>query len=150
MARFNRHRDRHPDQHFETTALQANLNQRSLQSGLIVVAAQPIKLAIGIGGTMVLARLLVPADFGLLAMVQPVLSMVDSLSNLGLETATVQRQEFNPEQASAIFWLSLKITTWVIGGLVLSAHLVAQFYRNRLVRFRVLGLNSATNRSTAN
>ena len=129
MARFNRHRDRHPDQHFETTALQANLNQRSLQSGLIVVAAQPIKLAIGIGGTMVLARLLVPADFGLLAMVQPVLSMVDSLSNLGLETATVQRQEFNPEQASAIFWLSLKINTWVIGGMVLSAPLVAQFYR---------------------
>ncbi|MEM1254406.1 MAG: lipopolysaccharide biosynthesis protein [Cyanobacteria bacterium P01_H01_bin.21] len=116
------------NRHFETTDLKANLNQRSLQSGLVSVAAQPLKLGIGIGGTMVLARLLVPADFGLLAMVQPVLSIVDSLSNLGLETATVQRQEFNPEQASALFWLSLKINTLIIGAMVLSAPLVAQFY----------------------
>ncbi|MEM8614140.1 MAG: lipopolysaccharide biosynthesis protein [Cyanobacteria bacterium P01_H01_bin.105] len=119
MAKSNRH--------FETTTLQA-LNQRSLQSGLVAVAAQPLKLVIGISGTMVLARLLVPADFGLLAMVQPLLSIVDSLSNLGLETATVQRQDFNPEQASAIFWLSLKINALIIGGMVLSAPLIAQFY----------------------
>ena len=116
------------NRHFEMTALKANLTQRSLQSGLISVAAQPLKLGIGIGGTMVLARLLVPADFGLLAMVQPVLSIVDSLSNLGLETATVQRQEFNPEQASAIFWLSLKINGLILGAMVLTAPLVAQFY----------------------
>ncbi|ESA32185.1 polysaccharide biosynthesis protein [Leptolyngbya sp. Heron Island J] len=120
MAKSNRH--------FEMTALKANLTQRSLQSGLISVAAQPLKLGIGIGGTMVLARLLVPADFGLLAMVQPVLSIVDSLSNLGLETATVQRQEFNPEQASVIFWLSLKINALILGAMVLTAPLVAQFY----------------------
>ncbi|MFG6100682.1 lipopolysaccharide biosynthesis protein [Leptothoe sp. EHU-05/26/07-4] len=116
------------NRHFETTDLKANLNQRSLRSGLVTVAAQPLKLGIGIGGTMVLARLLVPADFGLLAMVQPLLSIVDSLSNMGLETATVQRQEFNPEQASAIFWLSLKINALIIGGMVLTAPLVAQFY----------------------
>ncbi|MEO0825889.1 MAG: lipopolysaccharide biosynthesis protein [Cyanobacteria bacterium J06642_9] len=116
------------DRHFETTALQANLNQRSLQSGLIAVAAQPIKFIIGVGGTMVLARLLVPADFGLLAMVQPLLSIVDSLSNLGLETATIQRQEFNPEQASAIFWLSLKINALVIGGMMVAGPLLAWFY----------------------
>ena len=116
------------DRHFETTALQANLNQRSFQAGLIAVAAQPIKLVIGIGGTVVLARLLVPADFGLLAMVQPLLGVVDSLSNLGLETATVQRQNFNPEQASAIFWLSLKINALVIGGMMLAAPLIAWFY----------------------
>ncbi|MEO1181653.1 MAG: lipopolysaccharide biosynthesis protein [Cyanobacteria bacterium J06636_28] len=116
------------DHHFETKALQANLNQRSLRSGLITVASQPLKLAVGIGGTMVLARLLVPADFGLLAMVQPLLSIVDSLSNLGLETATVQRQEFNKEEASALFWLSLRINTLVIGGMMLSAPLLARFY----------------------
>ena len=114
--------------HFETTALQANLNRRSLQSGLVTIGAQPIKLVIGVGSTMILARLLAPADFGLLAMVQPLLSIVDSLSNMGLETATVQRQKFNPEQASALFWLSLKINAIVIGGMVIAAPLVAQFY----------------------
>ncbi|MEO0455045.1 MAG: lipopolysaccharide biosynthesis protein [Cyanobacteria bacterium P01_A01_bin.114] len=116
------------DRHFEITELQDNLNRRSLQSGMVAMGAQPIKFVIGVGGTMVLARLLVPADYGLLAMAQPLLSIVDSLSNMGLETATVQRQKFNPEQASAIFWLSLKINALVIGGMMLSAPLVARFY----------------------
>ncbi|GJD18280.1 polysaccharide biosynthesis protein [Rivularia sp. IAM M-261] len=117
------------DRYFETTTLQDNLNQRSVRSGLIAVVAQPFKLIIGLGGTIVLARLLKPADFGLLAMVQPLLSMVDSLSNLGLETATVQRQDLNHEQASAIFWLSLKINALLIGGMMLAAPLLAWFYR---------------------
>ncbi|PSB12472.1 lipopolysaccharide biosynthesis protein [filamentous cyanobacterium CCP1] len=116
------------DHHFETTTLQANLKQRSLQSGLVAIAAQPVKLVIGIVGTMVLARLLAPADFGLLAMVQPLLSMVDSLSNLGLETATVQRQSLNQEQANAIFWVSLKVNTLVLVGMVLCGPLLARFY----------------------
>jgi len=114
--------------HFETTKLQANLNRRSLQSGLVAVTAQPVKLVVGIVGTMVLARLLVPADFGLLAMVQPLLSIVDSLSNMGLETATVQRQDLNEDEASAIFWLSLKINALVIAGMVLAGPLLARFY----------------------
>ena len=116
------------DRHFEITELQENLNRRSLQSGIVTIGAQPIKLIIGIGGTMVLARLLAPADYGLLAMAQPVLGIVDSLSNMGLETATVQRQAFNSEEASAIFWLSLKINALLIGGMVLCAPLVARFY----------------------
>ncbi|HZG40548.1 MAG TPA: lipopolysaccharide biosynthesis protein [Nodosilinea sp.] len=116
------------DHHFETTTLQANLSARSLESGLIAMLAQPVKLVIGVVGTMVLARLLVPADFGLLAMVQPLLGMVDSLSNLGLETATVQRQDLNQEQASAIFWLSLKINAVIVGGMMLFGPLLSRFY----------------------
>lgn len=116
------------EHHFETAALQANLTRRSVQSGVVAIAAQPIKLVIGLVGTAVLARLLVPADFGLLAMAQPLLSLVDSLSNLGLETATVQRQDLNQEQASAIFWLSLKVNALVIGGMVLCGPLLSRFY----------------------
>jgi len=116
------------DRHFETTALQTKLKQRSLQSGLVAMAAQPLKLAIGVGGTMTLARLLGPADFGLLAMVQPLLSLVDSLSNLGLETATVQRQELNREQASAIFWLSLQVNGVIITAMILAGPLLSWFY----------------------
>ncbi len=115
------------DRHFEITELQENLNRRSLQSGIVTIGAQPIKLIIGIGGTMVLARLLAPADYGLLAMAQPVLGIVDSLSNMGLETATVQRQAFNSEEASAIFWLSLKINALLIGGMVSVHHLLLGF-----------------------
>ncbi|WP_026736718.1 lipopolysaccharide biosynthesis protein [Fischerella sp. PCC 9605] len=117
------------EQHIRTDALNADLKKRSLKSGLITVASQPIKLALGIGSTAVLARMLTPFDFGLLAMVAPLLAFVDSLTNLGLETATVQREKLDHQQASAMFWLSLKINAVVIGLMVLMAPVLAWFYK---------------------
>ena len=91
------------EQYSQTETSGALLKRRSLQSGLITVAAQPFKLVIGIVATAVLARLVTPADFGLVAMVMPLLSFGDSLSNLGLESATVQQQSLNHQQASETF-----------------------------------------------
>ncbi|MBW4485932.1 MAG: lipopolysaccharide biosynthesis protein [Tildeniella torsiva UHER 1998/13D] len=114
--------------HLETTGLRSRLQHQALRSGVVMLAAQPLKLAIGIGTTAILARLLVPADFGLLAMVAPLLLIVDSLSNLGLETVTVQREELDQDQASAMFWLSLKINAFIISAMVLAGPLLAWFY----------------------
>lgn len=114
--------------HLETTDLRSRLKHQALRSGVVMLAAQPVKLAIGIGTTAILARLLVPADFGLLAMVAPLLLIVDSLSNLGLETVTVQREDLTQDQASAMFWLSLKINAFVLSAMVLAGPLLAWFY----------------------
>ena len=112
----------------QTDAIRSDLKRKSLQSGLISFAAQPLKLALGIGSTSLLARLLTPADFGLVAMVAPLLALVDSLSNFGLETATIQRDKLSDEQLSASFWLSLKINIVVIGVMMLMAPILAWFY----------------------
>lgn len=121
------------NEYIKTDALNAQLQKRSRKSSLVTVAAQPIKVAIGIASTAILARILTPADFGLLAMVAPLLSFVDSLANLGLETATVQREKLDHEQASAVFWLSLKINAIILGLMIAIAPLLARFYqRNEL------------------
>jgi len=120
-----------PNQHIHTDSLRTDLKGRALRSGLMTVASQPLKLVLGVGSTAVLARLLTPADFGLLAMVAPLLSLVDSLANLGLETATIQRDQLDHQQASAIFWLALRINILVIGFMVLMAPILAWFYRQR-------------------
>lgn len=113
---------------YTQTEPQSTLKQRSLQSGLITFAAQPFKLVVGIGATAVLARLITPADFGLLAMVSPLASFADSLSNFGLETATVQQPELNHEQANAVFWFSLKINTGVAAVMAVMGPVLAKFY----------------------
>lgn len=117
------------NEYVKTDVLRSDLKRRSLQSGLITVAAQPLKFGLGVGSTAVLARLLTPADFGLVAMVAPLLALVDSFTNLGLETATVQREQLDHQQASTIFWLSLKINALVIGVMVLMAPVLTWFYR---------------------
>ncbi len=117
------------DPHLRTDDVAANLERRSLQSGLTTIAAQPLKLVIGVGSTAILARLLTPADFGLVAMVAPLLTLVDSLTSFGLETVTIQRSQLDHQQTSAIFWLSMKINSFIIGGMVVMAPVLAWFYQ---------------------
>lgn len=116
------------NRYLNTDTLRSNLKRRSLLSGLISFAAQPIKLGLGIASTAILARMLTPADFGLVAMVAPLLALADSLSNFGLETATVQREEINNNQLSASFWLSLKVNFLIVVLMVIMAPILAHFY----------------------
>ncbi len=117
------------DRYFETATLQANLNRRSLQSSLITFGSQPIKLLIGIGSTSILARLLTPADFGLVAMALPWFALLDSVNSLGLGTATVQRERLDHRQASTIFWLALAINALLVAGLLVATPWFARFYQ---------------------
>jgi lipopolysaccharide exporter len=63
----------------------------------------------------VLARLLAPEDYGLMAMVAVVLGFATVFTDLGLNSAYVQRQEVTPEQRSSLFWLNVAMG----GGLTL-------------------------------
>ncbi len=127
-------------QHFNTDDLSASLKQRSIRSGMITFASQPLKLVL-IGSTAILARLLLtPGDFGLLAMATPLFLLVDSLSSFGLEMAVVQKDCLNQQQASAVFWQSLKINALLIGITVLLAPVFARFYHEARLTGMILGL----------
>jgi len=77
---------------------------------------------------VVLARLLSPDDFGLFGMVFAVAAFALVFKDLGLSTATIQRDEISHEQVSALFWINTLIGV-AIGLLVaLSAPLLTWFY----------------------
>ncbi len=63
----------------------------------------------------VLARLLAPEDYGLMAMVAVVLGFARVFTDLGVNSAYVQRQDVTPEQRSSLFWLNVAMG----GGLTL-------------------------------
>ena len=58
---------------------------------------------------MVLARLLVPQDFGLFAMVTTVMGFLRIFQDAGLSMATVQRQEITHAQVSNLFWVNVAV-----------------------------------------
>lgn len=120
-----------PDQYVQAKTDSAQLSRQSIASGLITFAAQPIKLIMGIGATAILARLVTPADFGLVAMISPLVLLVDSLSNFGLETATIQQQNLSHQQASLAFWFSLKINAAVIALMIAMGPVLAWFYQQQ-------------------
>jgi len=71
---------------FNTEHLHADLKGRSIRGGTVTIAAQGCKLIISMGSTMILARLLTPADFGLIAMVAAVTALVWRFKDMGLSS----------------------------------------------------------------
>lgn len=57
--------------HFHVALDNEGLKRRSIRGSIVTGLAQMLKLAISVGSQIVLAQLLFPSDFGLLAMVYP-------------------------------------------------------------------------------
>lgn len=76
------------DRHFATEHLMADLKGRSIRGGAVTLSSQGVKFALQVGSTMVLARLLTPADFGLIAMVAVFAGFVRLCKDIGLSMAT--------------------------------------------------------------
>ena len=77
---------------------------------------------------VVLARLLPPAAFGLLAMVAAIGLVLDLVKEFGLSSATIQKSDITHAQVSALFWINAGVGTVLAVGLFLAAPLIANFY----------------------
>src|SRR6266404_5099344 len=117
------------ERHLSTDHLLTNLRQRTISSGLVTAAAQGAQFFLNLGYIMVLARLLVPQDFGLFAMVATVMGFLRIFQDAGLSMATVQRQEITHAQVSNLFWVNVAVGSVATLLVAASAPVVAWFYR---------------------
>jgi len=96
--------------------------------GIAVVGAQFVKFLIRFGMQVVLARLLLPADYGLIAMVAPVLALVTLIADLGLGQAVILRQTFDDRAISSLFWLGLAVNLALAVLVMAMSPVIAWFY----------------------
>jgi PST family polysaccharide transporter len=83
---------------------------------------------------MVLARLLVPEEFGLVAMAMAFTAFFTMFSDFGLATGTVQREDLTGSEVTAMFWLNSLLGLLIAALVAALAPLVAWFYKDsRLV-----------------
>jgi O-antigen/teichoic acid export membrane protein len=124
---------------FSTTHLEADLTGRSMRGGLWTLSSQGMQFILQSTSTVVLARLLMPADFGLVAMVTTITGLGQAFADLGLSEATIQHPEISHEQVSTLFWVNVGIglaLTLITASL---APLLAWFYREpRLLRITLV------------
>ena len=92
------------------------------------MVAQACKFVLQLGSTMVLARLLVPEDFGLVAMVAAFTGFAAMFKDVGLSMATIQREHITHEQVSTLFWINVGLGTLVTLVVAASAPAIAWFY----------------------
>lgn len=92
---------------------------------------------------IVLARLLAPADFGLIALVTVFIAIANVFVQSGLNTALIQKKNADNLDFSTVFYASLAIAALLYGVLFVCAPLIADFYNGQtklIPVVRVLGL----------
>jgi O-antigen/teichoic acid export membrane protein len=114
---------------FETDHLLAELKGRTISSGVVTALAQAVQFGLNLGSIMVLARLLAPEDFGLIAMVLTIMGFLRVFNDGGLSTATVQREGITHAQVSNLFWTNIALGGVMTLFLAAFAPVIAWFYR---------------------
>lgn len=76
----------------------------------------------------VLARLLTPTDFGLMALVTAVIAFAQIFSDMGISNAIIHHQEISREELSSLFWLNVLSSTLLMVFLMLISPFVATLY----------------------
>ncbi len=113
-----------------TDHLQADLKGHSVRGGVLNVTSQGAQFLILSISTVFLARLLTPADFGLVAMVSTITGLGQAFADLGLSEATIQRKEITHDQVSSLFWLNLAIGLGLMLITIALAPVLAKYYRD--------------------
>jgi O-antigen/teichoic acid export membrane protein len=103
----------------------AELNRR-VSSGVFFIGAWGvINLLVGFGGNIVLARMLVPADFGLVAIGATLMIFATTLSDGGLGSGLIRRVE-SPTRQELKSVLALQLT--FTAGLAVAVAVIASFF----------------------
>src|SRR5258705_1562646 len=121
-------------EHFRTDHLLGDLRKRAVSGTVVTATAQAIKFGLNLLSAIVLARLLIPEDFGLVAMVTTVTGFLRVFKEAGLSTATIQKAEITHAQVSNLFWINVGVSAVLSIIVAALAPVVAWFYRDpRLV-----------------
>jgi PST family polysaccharide transporter len=113
---------------FQTDELRPHLKTKSIRGGAWVMVSSSANLAISLAATSVLARILVPTDFGLLGMVFALTVIAEQFKDIGLGRATVQKRELTHAEVTNLFWLNFLFGLGICLAISLLSGAIARFY----------------------
>ena len=117
------------DRLIEAGAVPTEFGARAARSGFVVASGRVVQGVVSLGSVAILARLLTPSDFGVLAMVLPIALIVGMTVNRGLHVAVIHEARLSDGQVSHLFWIAQRFNVLLLGGMAAAAPLLARFYR---------------------
>jgi len=113
---------------FDTGYLEADLKGHSVRGGMVTMLSYGTSFVLRTASTIVLARLLTPQDYGLVAMVTAITGFVTLFKDMGLSMATIQKAEINHSQVSTLFWINVAVSLVLALILAAGAPIISWFY----------------------
>jgi O-antigen/teichoic acid export membrane protein len=104
------------------------LKHRTFSAVRWTSAAAAARALMQVAQVAVLARLLAPEDYGLMAIVGVVLGFAALLADLGVNSAYVQRQDVTPVQRSSLFWLNVGMSAVLTVLLIATSPFISSFF----------------------
>lgn len=105
------------------------LGRRAARGAAVTFAGQGGRIALQVLSVIVLARLLTPHDYGLVAMVLAVIGVAEIFRDFGLSAAAVQSPTLTRGERDNLFWINSGLGLVLAIATFLAAPLVAAIYR---------------------
>ena len=86
-----------------------NLADKAARGGGVTLAFQAVKFIVQTASLILLARLLTPEDFGIVAMVVAITGAADLIRDFGLSLAAVQAKQLSDAERTNLFWANTGI-----------------------------------------
>lgn len=106
----------------------SNINQRMAKGIFWMVCARLMDRSIGIVSTLILARLLVPGDFGLVAMATAIAGILDLLGAFSFDFALIQKAKAETRHYNTVWTFNVIFGIFCALGLIILAGPAAGFY----------------------
>lgn len=133
----------HPDGTFARRQEAGNkaLRRLAVRGAGATLFAGGASLAVQIGATIILARILTPEDFGVVAMVTTISLLLVNFGFNGLTEAIVQRHDIDHSLASTLFWINSAAGVFLTLLFAASGRLLAHLYHDSLVTHVTEGIS---------
>lgn len=83
--------------------------------------------------SIILARILLPEDYGVISIVTVLITLLNVFVTNGLGTALVRKESYCQEDYSTVFWSGLVMSAVLYAGIFFAAPAVAAYYENALI-----------------
>lgn len=105
-----------------------SMRKIAAHGAIIILSAQGLRFTITLVYQVLITRLLTPANFGLIAMVEPMVAFIYMFNTFGLSQATIQKDRVTQNELSSMFWINAVFGLCVCLAALALAPLVGWFY----------------------
>lgn len=113
---------------------------RVFKSASINVSSGLVRFVASLATAVILGRILTPDDFGLVAMVMPILALAMVFSDSGISTYTLQLKKVEEDELNHSFWLGAFSAVVLFVLFLLFAPLIVHFYQEDRLKMVTLVL----------
>ncbi|MGE0428263.1 MAG: lipopolysaccharide biosynthesis protein [Hydrogenophaga sp.] len=119
----------------------SNSTQKQMAKGAVwMILFKLVERGLGLISTLILARLLAPQDFGVVAMALSFIAMAELLSAFSFDTAIIQNQSATPAHYNSAWTCSFLLGIGITLLMIAMAYPIAAFYRSPELMWVVIAL----------